>query len=206
MMLVLDYGMGNIGSVGNALQRIGIPFVFSADPAAIAEADHLILAGVGAFDHGMTRLQSRGLIPLLEQKVRAQGTPLLGLCLGAQLLTRGSEEGTLPGLGWIPADTIRFAPDVCVEGKIRKIPHMGWNTLKHTQAHPLLEGISQDDPFYFMHSYHLSSVPAELVLATTEYGEAFPSVVASNTIAGIQCHPEKSREAGLRFLRNFAAW
>ncbi len=206
MMVIVDYGMGNVGSIGNALERIGVPFVFSGDPSVIAEADHLILAGVGAFDYGMSQLEQRGLKSALEETVIHKQTPILGLCLGLQLFTRRSDEGTLAGLGWIPADTVRFSDTIDEYGKHRKIPHMGWNTLAVQQEHPLLTGIAAADSFYFMHSYHLASVPAEMIVATTEYGESFPSVVVSGRIAGVQCHPEKSRDAGLTLLKNFARW
>ncbi len=206
MMVIVDYGMGNIGSIGNALERMGVPFLFSADPAAIEAADHLILAGVGAFDHGMAQLRERGLIPLLEEKVLEKKTPILGLCLGLQLFTRGSEEGTASGLGWIPADTVRFQADESAKGHMFKIPHMGWNTVFPQYRHPLLDGIPSDDSFYFMHSYHLTAVPEEMVLATTEYGASFPSIVVSGNIAGVQFHPEKSRNAGLCLLANFTRW
>lgn len=205
MMVIVDYGMGNVGSIGNALERIGVPFLFSKEPSDIAEADHLILAGVGAFDHGMSQLQERGLIALLDETVISKQIPILGLCLGAQLFTRSSEEGSQAGLGWIPADTVRFS-GTTENGTPRKIPHMGWNTLTSHLSHPLLEGIAPTDPFYFMHSYHLSAVPEEMMVATTEYGEVFPSVVANGRIAGVQFHPEKSRDAGLKLLKNFARW
>lgn len=202
MLVMIDYGMGNTGSITNALTRAGIPFIFSAEHADIETADHLLLCGVGAFDSGMQKLHERGLSELLTRKVLEEKTPILGICLGMQLFSRTSEEGSLPGLGWFDADTIRFRQD----GTDGKIPHMGWNSVDTVQDHPLLESIENSSVFYFMHSYHLQPDTSVDTVAHTEYGTVFPSIMVKGNIAGVQFHPEKSREQGTALLRNFAEW
>jgi len=202
MLVMIDYGMGNTGSINNALTRAGIPFVFSGEHADIEKADHLLLCGVGAFDHGMQQLHERGLTELLTRKVLQENTPILGICLGLQLFSRSSEEGALPGLSWLEADTVKFRSN----GAQLKIPHMGWNSVGTMLDHPLMKSIKNGSTFYFMHSYHLQPDTNADTVAHTEYGTVFPSVMARGNIAGVQFHPEKSREQGTQLLRNFATW
>ena len=202
MIAIVDYGMGNLGSVCNMLRKAGAEAVITAEPGVIAAADKLILPGVGAFDTGMQSLDARGLRPVLQERVFEHRVPLLGICLGMQLLTRGSEEGTVPGLGWIDADTRRFAPPAGPADL--KVPHMGWNTIDQARPHPLLEGIEEPPRFYFVHSYYITCRHEADVLATCRYGVTFTASLAHDNIMGTQFHPEKSHKFGLRLLSNFA--
>jgi glutamine amidotransferase len=201
MMVIIDYGMGNLGSIHNMLRRLGTEAIVTSDHAAIQSARKLILPGVGAFDHGMENLARLGLIPVLNEAVLAKKTPVLGICLGMQLLSRRSEEGQLPGLGWIDAQTVRFR---FPENSARlKIPHMGWNFISPRTTHPLLEGL--DNPrFYFVHSYHVCCDCPEHVLATCRHGIEFTAAVCKDNILGTQFHPEKSHRFGMALLKNFA--
>jgi glutamine amidotransferase len=205
MIIIVDYGMGNLGSILNMLKKIGAPAAkVSSDPRDIEQADKLILPGVGAFDTGMHRLRETGLIGLLNEKVIKSGTPTLGVCLGMQLLTKVSEEGELPGLGWIDAETIRFRFDQKKTGL--KIPHMGWNTVKIQREGALFKDMYSDPRFYFVHSFHVVSHNPEDVLATTEYGYDFASVVQHGHIMAAQFHPEKSHKFGMKLYKNFVEY
>lgn len=201
MLVVVEYGMGNVGSVLNMLRRVGADPVLTADPDAIARASKVVLSGVGAFDTGMRRL-----VPLraaLDEAVIARGVPVLGLCLGLHLLTEGSEEGELPGLGWIPGRTRRFRFGPADAGL--KLPHMGWNTVNVRSDAPIVRDLAADSRFYFVHSYHVECERPEDVAATTTYGYEFPSIVQHENIAGTQFHPEKSHKFGMRLLEGFVA-
>lgn len=201
MLVIVDYGMGNLGSILNMLKKIGTRAVVSSDAGAIAEADRLILPGVGAFDTGMQRLGELNLIDTLNRKVLDQRTPVLGVCLGMQLLTRGSEEGERPGLGWIDGRAVRFAFDGAYAGL--KVPHMGWNTVSVRKPDPLFAGLETGARFYFVHSYYVTCANQDDVLATTEYGGEFHSAVSRANILGTQFHPEKSHRFGMALLANF---
>jgi len=202
MIVVVDYGLGNLGSIANMLKKIGAHAVVSSDPAVVEKADKLILPGVGAFDAGMKNLETRGLIPLLNYRVLEQKTPILGVCLGMQLLCKRSEEGQLPGLGWLGAEVIRFNFDGNIANL--KIPHMGWNTLAVRQPHPLFADLEAENRFYFVHSYHVVCADMGNVLAQTNYGFDFASAVVKDNIMGVQFHPEKSHKFGMRLYKNFA--
>ena len=200
MITVIDYGMGNSGSIMNILSRIGAEAMLTANADDIARADKLVLPGVGAFDKGMQRLGDLGLIPVLNQKVVGDGTPILGICLGMQLFAHGSEEGALPGLGWINARVIRFQ----LEESLRlKVPHMGWNTIRVSKPHPIFENIADDARFYFVHSYHMRCADETDILATSNYGMEFTACVARQSVIGVQFHPEKSLRWGMDVFRKF---
>jgi glutamine amidotransferase len=201
MVVIVDYGMGNLGSILNMLKKIGAAAKISGDPVDIMAADKLILPGVGAFDQGMTDLKERGLIALLNKRVLEEKCPILGICLGMQLLTTCSEEGQLSGLGWIQAKTRRFRFDGA-EASL-KIPHMGWNFVKPAYKSPFFDGFDQLPRFYFVHSYHVCCENPEDILATSLYGYEFTSAVKRGNIIGTQFHPEKSHKYGMQFLRNF---
>lgn len=203
MIIVIDYGMGNLGSIVNMGRKAGGSFTVSGDPAVIAQADKLILPGVGAFDNGMARLRERGLIPVLNHLVLERKVPILGICLGVQLFTRRSEEGVLPGLGWIAGDTIRF--QFAAGPAQLKVPHMGWNHIEPARPDPLLRDLPPEPRFYFVHSYHLVCDEPADVLAWTQYGRRFASAVQRGNIWGTQFHPEKSHKFGLALLKNFIA-
>jgi glutamine amidotransferase len=202
MIAIIDYGMGNLGSIANMLRKVGAPNVISSDPEVIERADKLILPGVGAFDTGVKNLTDRKLIPLLNRQALQDKKPVLGVCLGMQLFARRSEEGQLPGLSWLDAEIIRFKFDE--DNVDLKIPHMGWNTLQVCQTHPLLAELDAHARFYFVHSYHLACADTRNVLAQTNYGYDFPSVVMRENILGVQFHPEKSHRFGMNLLKNFA--
>jgi glutamine amidotransferase len=200
MITIVDYGMGNLGSIRNMLKKIGVPAQISADEAVIREASKLILPGVGAFDAGMERLAATGLRAALDERVRDARVPTLGICLGMQLMTRGSEEGTLPGLGWVNAEVLRF--DGAATGT--KVPHMGWNLVTPVRRGALVEDLPPQSRFYFVHSYHVRCGHAEDVLLTTHHGCTFHSAFQRGNVWGVQFHPEKSHRFGMQLLRNFA--
>lgn len=205
MIVIVDYGMGNLGSILNMLKKIGAPSAkISTDPRDIEQAEKLILPGVGAFDTGMKHLRETGLIPLLNEKVVKAKVPTLGVCLGMQLITKKSEEGELPGLGWLDAETIRFSFDPMKTGL--KVPHMGWNTVKIQRAGTLFNEMYPDARFYFVHSYHVVAHNANDVLAMTNYGYDFVSAVQHENIMAAQFHPEKSHKFGMRLYKNFVEY
>ena len=198
---VVEYGMGNVGSVLNMLRRIGADADLTGDPDRIAAAEKIILPGVGAFDAGMANLAAAGLVDVLHRKVREGSTPLLGLCLGMHLITNGSEEGRLPGLGWIDATTVRFR--FGGGSAALKVPHMGWNTIRMQGDAPIVRELLPDSRFYFVHSFHVACRHPEDIAATTLHGYEFPSVVQRGHIMGTQFHPEKSHRFGMKLLQNF---
>ena len=208
MLTIIDYGIGNLRSVEKAFEAVGVPVMRTDDPARVAAADKLVLPGVGAFGACADEIRRRGLeAPVLDAVDR--GVPLLGVCVGMQLLFEESEElGRHAGLGLLPGRVVRFAlvPAGGDEQGNRplKVPHMGWNTLAFTPGSPLLDGLVPGTYVYFVHSYHAApDVPSD-VLATTPYGVDFPAIVGRNNVFGVQFHPEKSQQAGLRILNNFA--
>lgn len=204
MAVLIDYGIGNLRSVQKAVEAVGHSVFRSGNPADVLSADKLILPGVGAFGSCADALRHHRLEePLLDAVSR--GVPLLGVCVGMQLLFHGSEEmGSHRGLGLLPGRVVRFASDQMPAGAERplKVPHMGWNSLERRKSDPLLDGLTRDTYVYFVHSYYADAEP-EVVLATSSYGIDFPAVVGRNHIFGVQFHPEKSQHAGLKILRNF---
>lgn len=197
--MIIDYGLGNLGSIKNMLKEIGSESVITSDVARIRKAKKLILPGVGAFDNGMENIKKLKLQPLLNDLVLNQKIPILGICLGMQLMTEKSEEGRLPGLGWIKGEVKKFQ----FKNNHLKIPHMGWNTVKICKKNHLTEGLGKDTKFYFVHSYKVMCGKKEDVLLETNYGESFPSGFCRGNIYGVQFHPEKSHKYGLKLLSNF---
>ncbi len=202
MIAVIDYGVGNLGSISNMLRKADVEAVVTSSKDEIEEADKLILPGVGAFDNGVENLKKRGLFDLINDVVKNRKTPILGVCLGMQLFGGGSEEGKLAGFGWLNAKTVRFKFDDSQRGL--KIPHMGWNTIEIKKPNPLVADLGKNSRFYFVHSYHLECRYEKDVIAVTNYGYDFPSVVKKENIYGIQFHPEKSHKFGMKLLENFA--
>lgn len=200
MITIVDYNMGNLGSIRNMLKKIGVDCEVTADPSRIAAATQLILPGVGAFDAGMENLHRSGLVPLLNERVREAGIPILGICLGMQLMTNGSEEGRVPGLGWIDARTLRFQP----RDRALKVPHMGWNRVTVARPSLLADELPEEPRFYFVHSYYVSCAKDDDVLLRTTYGDEFASAFHSRNVWGVQFHPEKSHKFGMQLLLNFA--
>lgn len=203
MVVIVDYGMGNLGSIRNMISRLGSESVVSSEATVIAQGAKLILPGVGAFDSAMNRLHALHLVDVLAERALAARVPVLGICLGMQLMTRGSEEGSLPGLGWFQADTVRFR--MPMEARSLRLPHMGWNVIRPARPDPLLTGLDEDSRFYFVHSYHVRCQDRSQVLATAHYGIEFDAAIVHGNLAGTQFHPEKSHRYGLRLLSNFLA-
>jgi glutamine amidotransferase len=202
MITIVDYGVGNLGSIVNMLKKIGAKAQASSDPDVLRQAEKLILPGVGAFDPGMRKLNEVGLAPLLNELVLEKKVPVIGLCLGMQLMTKRSEEGTEAGLGWIDAETVRFK--FRPENAHLKIPHMGWNTLDIRRQHPLVSDLGPESRFYFVHSYHIVCADEADVVAYTDYGYPLAAVINKDNIMGAQFHPEKSHRYGMQLLKNFA--
>jgi imidazole glycerol-phosphate synthase subunit HisH len=200
MITIVDYGMGNLGSIRNMLKKIGVDSEVTADARSIAAASKLILPGVGAFDAGMDNLERSGLIPALNERVLQARVPTLGICLGMQLMTRSSDEGQRNGLGWVDAESLRFCP---ADASL-KVPHMGWNRVLPARSSPLTDGLPEEPRFYFVHSFYVRCRNESDVLLTTPYGDAFHSAFQSGNVAGVQFHPEKSHKFGMCLLRNFA--
>lgn len=201
MLVIIDYEAGNLTSIKNMLLRLEVPATISGDPDIVARASRLILPGVGAFDHGMRNLGKRGLIEVLNRKVFGEGTPILGICLGVQLMTQRSDEGELPGLKWFDAETVAF--DRSRLDERLRIPHMGWAGIVPARKSRLFEDMFEDPRFYFVHSFHLQCRKPEDVLATAEHGYPFTAGIERDNIIGVQFHPEKSHKFGKRLLRNF---
>ena len=202
MIHIIDYGLGNVTAFATMFKRLGVDARLVSDPAELADARGIILPGVGAFDHAMALLDASGMRAVLEHKVRAETVPLLGVCVGMQILADGSDEGTGPGLGFIPGRVRGLAGHPAAAGL--PLPHMGWNDIAPARPSPLLAGLEQDARFYFLHSYYFDAEAPDETLATTHYGMDFSCLVGSGNVFGIQCHPEKSHHWGSRLLRNFA--
>ncbi|MBK7616839.1 MAG: imidazole glycerol phosphate synthase subunit HisH [Burkholderiales bacterium] len=199
MIAIIDYDIGNLAAVANMLQRLGAECVITADPDRVAAADRIVLPGNGHFDACMRNLRTSGLVPLLEQRVIGDRVPLLGICVGAQMLGRGSEEGTELGLGWLPMSVKRF-PDF----PGLRVPHMGWNQAAPVrEGHALTRDFDQETRFYFVHSYYMQPDHEDDVMLRCQYGLSFAAGVARGNIAGVQFHPEKSHRYGKRLLNNF---
>lgn len=200
-LLIVDCGLGNFGSVQNMLKRLGCDAGISADPSEIATADRLILPGVGAYDTGMGRLRERGLEEVLRKKALVDKVPILGICLGMQLMGIGSDEGNAAGLGWVDVRYKRFDPSQASE-RIT-VPHMGWNFVQPERDTPLFRNVYEDLRFYFVHSFHAVTSDESLVIGRTEYGYSFISAIQQDNLLGCQFHPEKSHKYGMQLLTNF---
>lgn len=196
MIAIVDYGVGNLKNVYNALSRLDMESMITGDPAEIDAADAIILPGVGAFKDAMDHLVDTGLDQVIKKNV-AKGKPLLGICLGMQLLFEKSyEDGEWEGLGLLPGEVVRFKPGL-------KVPHMGWNQLHIRKDHPLVKGIHDGEYVYFVHSYHLDPKYSEDIVLYTDYGVDVPAVVCRDNVMGMQFHPEKSSATGIKLLKNF---
>ncbi|MGZ0051848.1 imidazole glycerol phosphate synthase subunit HisH [Brevibacillus gelatini] len=196
MIGIIDYGMGNLYSLSKALERLGYSYEFVSVPERLQEYSGLILPGVGAFGDAIANIRELGLDRAIEAYVASE-RPILGICLGMQLLFDKSEEnGENTGLGLIHGEAVRFRGDY-------KVPHMGWNQLRPKQEHPLLEGVREGEYVYFVHSYHVLCEP-DVLLATSDYHQEVTAIVGRGQVYGMQFHPEKSGETGMRLLRNFA--
>jgi len=200
MIVIVDYGMGNLRSVQKAFERIRVPARISSKVDDIVNTEKLVLPGVGHFEQGVSNLKERGLFEALNEAVLKKKIPILGICLGMQLMTEFSEEGNCSGFGWIKAKTQKFS----FQSNGLKIPHMGWNNLTIRKTDSLFKDITIDNFFYFVHSYFVSCDNEADVLTETNYGNKFVSSFNKDNISGCQFHPEKSHDSGLLILKNFA--
>ena len=198
MIAIINYGMGNLGSIANMIKKVGYNSIITSDKNEILSAEKLVLPGVGSFDNGISNINELGLFNILDKKVTKDKTPILGICLGMQLMTKKSEEGNLKGFGWFNAETKK------INQKNLKIPHIGWNTIKLTKKSQLINSQLEEYRYYFVHSYYVKCKKSENILATTTYGENFTSMINEENIYGVQFHPEKSHHFGMEILKNFA--
>ncbi|SFV62804.1 Imidazole glycerol phosphate synthase amidotransferase subunit [hydrothermal vent metagenome] len=203
MITIIDYEMGNLGSIQNMFRYIGVESKIESDPDKIKNASKILLPGVGSFDMAMKKIREKGLDKVLNEKALKEQIPVLGICLGMQLLTERSEEGKLDGLGWIPSKTMSFKNRV--DEKL-KVPHMGWNIVKSSQSNPLTDGFNELDEirFYFVHSYFVKVDNEKNSILKTDYGLEFDSAISKDNIFGTQFHPEKSHKFGMKLFENFA--
>ena len=200
MIVIIDYGMGNLRSIQYKLAKQGINALISSEIDSIEQADKLILPGVGAFAAGMSNLEKMGILPILHEVVLERKTPFLGICLGMQLLSKWSEEGDAKGLGWIDAETKKFNFDANIN---LPVPHVGWNTICKKKECLLLNSVTENQRFYFTHSYYVNCLNPEDIIATTDYGIQFVSIIQRQNIFGTQFHPEKSHRRGIDLILNF---
>jgi len=202
VIAIVNYGLGNVKAFANVYSKSNIAFVLAREAAELRAAEKIILPGVGAFDQAMLRLEQSGMKETLDELVLGRGIPVLGVCVGMQMLARSSEEGRRPGLGWIEGEVKRFTP--AGPRDPMRVPHMGWNTIRPLRPSPLLAGLDQDASFYFLHSYYFKSPRPEDILAVSDYYGEFACAMNSRNVYGVQFHPEKSHQWGIRLLRNFA--
>ena len=203
MVTIIDYGVGNIGSIANMLKKVGSDSIITSDPGEIRKAEKIVLCGIGAFDDGMTKLENMNIVDVLKQKVLEDKTPILGVCLGMQLFTKGSEEGNKEGLGFVDAYTRRFDFSAIKSEKPLRVPHMGWNVARNVKPSKLYEHMYDEPRFYFVHSFYVSLNQPQDELLQTSYGNAFTSGFEKDNIIGVQFHPEKSHKYGMRLYENF---
>lgn len=199
MIGIVDYGLGNLLAFSNVYKRVGIEHFIISKLDEIEKASKIILPGVGSFDYAMEQLEKSGLKPFLEQAVIQKKIPLLGICVGMQMLADSSSEGERPGLGWIPGKVKRFQHE-----QVPFLPHMGWNEVE-SKNHALLDGVQNHSRYYFLHSFYFDCLDSSHEIACTSYGKSFASGINKDNIYGVQFHPEKSHKNGVRLLENFAA-
>lgn len=199
-VVIVDYGMGNLNSVKRAMDRMKVDSVISSDPKDVFRCEKIILPGVGHFKKAMSNLKALDLIDVLNEAVLTEKKPILGICLGMQLLAKRSEEGDAEGLGWFDAEVVRFN----VSDKLKhKIPHIGWNQVSIKKQSSLMNNIPELAEFYFVHSYHLRVRDQSDILNETEFDYVFPSAIEKENIFGVQYHPEKSHDDGMQLIKNF---
>lgn len=202
MITIIDYGLGNIQAFVNVYRRLNIQVAIAKQPEDLEGATRMILPGVGAFDHAMERLDASGMRPVLEHLVCEQGVPVLGICVGMQILASASDEGRLPGLGWVRGRVKAFA--AVPELKGLPLPHMGWNDVQPRANSPLFKGLEEEARFYFLHSFYFDCEGGAGGIASASYGHDFVCAVSEGNVFGVQFHPEKSHHFGTALLKNFA--
>jgi glutamine amidotransferase len=202
MIAIVDYGSGNVAAVANIFKRLKVPHLITRDHAELLSASSYVLPGVGAFDTTMRTLRNSGLVSLLNDEVHEHCKKIMGVCVGMQILGDSSDEGVLPGLGWIPGQIRRIDPATLPS--LPKLPHMGWNSVKLKENSPLFAGVNCDQGFYFLHSYYFDAANPNSVMATVNYGIELPCAVIAGNVIGLQFHPEKSHANGITVFRNFA--
>jgi glutamine amidotransferase len=202
MIAIIDYGSGNVGAIANIYKQLKIDHKITGDLAELEAAERYILPGVGAFDTTMEYFRSSGMTDLLQDQVMGKGKKVLGICVGMQILADSSEEGVLPGLGWIPGRVRKI--DASVLSEAPGLPHMGWNSVAPRPGAKLFDGVNAGQGFYFLHSYYFDASRTEDVAATATYGREIPCAVAHGNVYGMQFHPEKSHANGVTVFRNFA--
>jgi len=200
-VVIVDFGMGNLRSIGNKIKKLRIPYEITSDTKLIEMADKLILPGVGHFKTALQNLKSLNLFDILNKKVLFDRVPIFGICLGVQLFCNYSEEGNIEGFGWIDAEVVRFK----IKDKLKyKIPHIGWNNVNVVNSNSLDKFINEEDKFYFVHSYHINCIDKSVIWMTTNYEYEFVSAIHKDNIYGTQFHPEKSHDIGMELLKKFA--
>jgi imidazole glycerol-phosphate synthase subunit HisH len=202
MIAIVDYGLGNIRAFLNIYRRLNIDATAATTPEQLRNASKVILPGVGSYDHAMERLAQSGMREALDEMALRQRVPILGVCVGMQILGRESAEGALPGLGWIAGRVRRF--ESAASGEALPVPHMGWNDVRPAARHRLFEGLEEGARFYFLHSYYFECDRDEHTIAVAGYGMDFACAAGAANIVGVQFHPEKSHHYGARLLQNFA--
>jgi glutamine amidotransferase len=202
LIVIVDYGLGNIQALANIYKRLDIPVTFARKADDLVDATHIVLPGVGAFDWAMERLNGSGMRGALDRLVLEEKRAVLGICVGMQMMARRSDEGTAAGLGWFDADVRRF-DESRIQGKTR-LPHMGWNDVAATSEQDLFNDLGASARFYFLHSYYFAPHDPADVLATADYGDRFACAVRRGNVYGVQFHPEKSHGWGVQLLKNFA--
>ena len=202
MIGIINYGSGNIGAIANIYKQLKVPYFISSDIRELTRADRFILPGVGSFDPTMKHLNDSGLLKMLNDQVHGERKPIMGICVGMQILAESSDEGEMPGLGWIKGKVEKI--DASKLHSKPKLPHMGWNSLVKMADESLFRGIDADRGFYFLHSYFFNAATENDVVATVNYGGEMICAVRSNNIVGVQFHPEKSHQNGMMILSNFA--
>lgn len=202
MIAIVNYGVGNVRAFSNIYESLNIPVILASTAEDLNKATRIILPGVGAFDHAMQRLNDSGMREKLEEKVIKEKLPVIGICVGMQMLANRSDEGKEAGLGWIEGTVRKF--DVSKIPYHTRLPHMGWNDVTPIKQSRLFEGLEKNARFYFLHSFYFECAHSEDTMAVADYGGEFSCVVGRNNVYGVQCHPEKSHKFGIQLLKNFA--